>query len=379
MSTATEPRTRRSADGTSIVTSSEDNKLRTFVLPVDLLDATSSPQDLAPYAAISAPEPVYATALHPYFNLQDPSTTLLLSSPRAHPIALHSALHPSPLLASYPLIHGPTETYLTPHSLLWTSAGTHFLAGSNTLISLFDAARSGAGPVSSMPTIPSRRKKIVGGGVGIKGIVSAMGVSGEGLLAAGTFTRCVGLYDAEGSGECVALFEVGADDDGGQKGMGITQVLWSPCGRYLFVAERKSEGIWVYDVRVTGKRLATLNGRRAASNQRLGMEVLQARAGCEVWAGGIDGVVRVWEAAEKEEGDKEPTRSWKAHDDPVTSTIVHSSGSVVATCSGQRRFPDDGVRETNDEGGPRTSSPLSGSPLEASGVKFDNSLKIWKL
>jgi hypothetical protein len=72
------------------------------------------------------------------------------------------------------------------------------------MICLFDVSRSGnEGPVSWMPTIPSKRKQIVGGGIGMKGIVSAMAVnpSGDGILAAGTFTRHVGLYSSNGSGE----------------------------------------------------------------------------------------------------------------------------------------------------------------------------------
>lgn len=238
----------------------------------------------------------------------DPSTTLFLSSPRSHPIALRSCLDSHPLVASYPLIHGPTETYITPHSIAWTTDGTSFLTGSDSLISLFDASRNGQEPISSFPTIPSKRKKIVGGGVGIKGIVSALALSCDGILAAGTFTRQLGLYDRQGSGDCIAVFPLARDvphscenDSGryngegdagrregggsygvgssrGKGGGGITQLLWSPCGRYLYAAERKSDEIICYDIRVTRTRLASLTGRNALTNQRLAIDLLPTSA-----------------------------------------------------------------------------------------------------
>ncbi|KAI4287721.1 MAG: hypothetical protein L6R35_003014, partial [Caloplaca aegaea] len=93
-----------------------------------------------------------------------------------------------------------------------------------------------------MRTAPGRgRSKLSeGGGVGvggIKGIVSALGMSPEGYLAAGTFSRWIGLYDGHGRGGSVGAFEL--DPSGGT---GITQVLWSADGRYLCVAERCSDG-----------------------------------------------------------------------------------------------------------------------------------------
>ncbi|KAI9723956.1 MAG: hypothetical protein M1812_000674 [Candelaria pacifica] len=368
-----------SPDGTCILTNSEDNHLRTFVLPVNLLEG-SIRHEVSPYSILPSAEPVYSTAIYPHFNLQDPSTTLYLSAPRDHPIRLTSALHPT-LLASYPLISPTTEKYLTPHSLLFTPSGTRFLTGSDCLISIFDISRLGSGPIERHATIPSKRKKIVGGGVGMKGIVSCLNISRTGLLAAGTFTRNVGLYDSQGSGGCVAVFSVADsnnNEEGGIGGAGITQVLWSPCGTYLYVVERKSDGVLVYDIRVAGRRLGCLKGRKADTNQRLGVDVVDAGTGDEIWAGGTDGVVRVWKHVAQTEGSQEAVREWKAHDDPVTSTVVHPSGSVVATCSGQRHdFPsgswgDDNESEDSD---PDTSDSTCSSSLAKS--RPDNSLKIW--
>src|SRR6516165_6215478 len=122
--------------------------------PTDLLDSESQPHTLKSYSTITSAEPVYAISIYPFFNLQDPSTTVLLSTPRDHPIRLTSLLYPT-TLATYPLILPATEAYVTPHSILWTSTGTNFLTGSDSVISIFDVSRVGEGPVVRLKTIPS--------------------------------------------------------------------------------------------------------------------------------------------------------------------------------------------------------------------------------
>jgi hypothetical protein len=74
--------------------------------------------------------------------------------------------------------------------------------------------------------------------------------------------------------------------------------------------------------------------------------------------------------------------------DPVTSTAVHSSGTVVATCSGQRRFPDasgdlsdeesDGEEYISDEDDTISdqSSSISSKVIPRTP---DNSIKLWSL
>ncbi|KAJ5469087.1 hypothetical protein N7475_006839 [Penicillium sp. IBT 31633x] len=360
-----------SPDGTTLLTDSADHSIRTWILPPDLLEDKPI-HPLSPYSTLPSAEPTYATTIYPYYNLQDPSTTLFLSSVRDHPIRLSSALAPTSV-ASYSLVNPMTEAFITPHSMIYPSilGGTHFLTGSDSLICLFDVSRTGAqGPVSSMPTIPSKRKQIVGGGIGMKGIVSALALnpSGDGILAAGTFTRHIGLYSSNGSGELLGTFSVArtpANRDIG--GRGVTQLAWSPCGRYLYIAERKSDGILVYDVRVTGQLLGHLRGRKALTNQRMKIDVVASGpdGAHEVWAGGTDGFMRVWKSPEHCVGGKDPDWEFKVHDDAVTSAIFHPTGGVVATCSGQRHFDLD---QDSDDDMPEK---VIRQP--------DNSLKVWSM
>ncbi|EAU37345.1 conserved hypothetical protein [Aspergillus terreus NIH2624] len=354
-------------DGTTLVTDASDHHIRTYVLPPDLLEERSSPLQLSPYSVLPSGEPTYATAIYPFYSLQDPSTTLFLSSVRDHPIRLASALAPV-TLASYSLVNPMTEAYITPHSIVYPSTlgGTHFLTGSDSLICLFDVSRPGGeGPVSWMPTIPSKRKQIVGGGVGMKGIISAMAVnpSGDGVLAAGTFSRQIGLYGSNGSGESLGTFSIVKTEANRHiGGRGVTQLLWSPCGRYLYIAERQSDGVLIYDIRVTGQLLGWLKGRKALTNQRMKIDVVPAGESHEIWAGGTDGVMRMWQDPTRTVGEQMPTGEWKVHDDAVSSTVLHPSGTVAATTSGQRHYQDDDT--------PTMEKALTG---------FDNTLKVWSM
>lgn len=180
-----------------------------------------------------------------------------------------------------------------------------------------------------MPTIPSKRKQMVGGGVGMKGIVSALAMNPNevGILAAGTFTRNIALYGARGSGELIGTFSIAKSEaDRHIGGKGITQLLWSPCGRYLYVAERKSQGMLVYDIRVTGQLLGWLQGRRAVSNQRLKADIIATgeNESHAIWAGGTDGVTRVWKDPFVTVGQKEPDCEWQVHGGESLSAFIRA-------------------------------------------------------
>jgi telomerase Cajal body protein 1 len=85
--------------------------------------------------------------------------------------------------------------------------------------------------------------------------------------------------------------------------------------------------------------------------------------GSEVWAGGRDGVVRMWSDVQSREGAVEPAFERKVHDDPVTGTAMHGTGSVLVTCAGEDYAS---MRDRMIEG---SSEGCSGSA----------SLKVWSL
>lgn len=369
------------ADGTTVVVTS-DNAVSSVVIPADLLQHTHGELRLEPESTTRLPEPTQTVATAPFFSLAEPSTQIYLVGCRDHPLHLYHAFprhEDAAPLASYKLIMAQTEAYITPSSLLWHGAGTHFLCGSANRLDYFDVTRPGAdGPVLTVPTIPSRRHVAKGSDVGMKGTVAALAASHhDGVVAAGTRTRWIGLYDLDRAHHAVANWSIahaGRDDaDFGfdHGGQGIVQLVWSPCGRYLVVNERQSSNLVVYDVRGSGKLLAALSGRGATSQQRLACDVYQSGAGgFEIWAGSQDGSVLVWEDVGSQGGVVAPSWSWKAHESPVGSTSLHGCGSVAATCSGAWEHASDGAVESFGSEQPSTAGVRTLS---------ESCLKIWSI
>ncbi|TGZ79679.1 WD40 repeat-like protein [Ascodesmis nigricans] len=345
-------------DGTTLLTASADNTHRTFIVPPDLL-TSPTPLHLKPYTTTAVPSNPYSTAIYPSASLSTPSTFLYLTSCRSSPIRLHSLLHPS-LISSYTLVDPNTEQHLPAHSLCFRPREHNtFLSGTENRIALWDLNRKD--PVTVFKTIPTRRAPMTT--ETMRGIVSALAVSADvGVLAAGTFSRQIGLYSDDGAGEVVGVFELSEDEDGG---MGVTELRWSVCGRYLYVAERKARAeIQVFDIRVTGKRVGGFLGRMADTNQRLGIEVVGSG---EVVAGGEDGMVRVWtphEEGEDVEAGREPVGIWQASDEPVVAATMHPTGVVMATASGTRRWREVGENQGEEEDEQEY---------------WDNTLRIWEI
>ncbi|KAI0539304.1 hypothetical protein GGR58DRAFT_465188 [Xylaria digitata] len=362
------------ADGTALLTYSSTDLVSGYILPEDLVSAGNE-LTLKPQACIQLPEPSNVLSGAPYFSLAEPWTQQLLVSARDHPLQLFyltpspsTSTNSHPPISSYPFTKARSETFLTATSLLWQPPGSHFIAGGRSLLARFDIQRTGEEPVTRIRTIPSERHLSKGGGVGMRGTVSALGgqpaENGASLVAAGTWTRWVGLYDFAQAGECVATWGIatavretatnetmnggkcsGQDENlGGIGGDGITQTIWSPCGRYLVICERKSRGALIYDVRVTGKLLGYLIGRDALGNQRVACDVFPGtdeNSGFEVWSGTSSGIMKVWEGVGSLEGPHKPSWEWAAHGSTVGSACVHPSGTVVATCAGSWEFPNE--------------------------------------
>ena len=364
-----------SPDGTCIFTSDYNRSFSVYPLSPDLFAAPST-QPLQPYAHFTSPNPIWAFACNPHFNLHDPSSTHVLVSRRDSYITLHNALWdmsgtpsdtqtiqtmPGPVdihtaLVSYKLINHLTEAVTAPASLSYAHDTTHFFAGAQNAIATFDLGHA-ADPIHRIPTIPSARSKLKGGGRGFKGTISALSLSppshsaSQGLLAAGARTRFVGLYDALRSTELTHFALPGARDSSAPDtanvaGAGVSSLKWSPCGTYLYVGERASDALLIYDVRNFSLTLGWCAGRRALGKQRLGFDVWPAGAGVaaepyaaqgahEVWAGGADGCVRVWRDPYLREGAieaDEVVRVAGGHV-PVVSALVHPGGNVaVAAC-----------------------------------------------
>lgn len=337
-----------SPDGTSIITQNEDNCLRTFVLPPDLLEEAAEPRCLIPHATWEFGSNIQSYALYPGFNLQNPATTLVLTGSAYVPITLRNALQYGTVHATYPLVSSTTEEHLPARSLAFTRTGEHFVVGSVNTLAAFDCTRTGEGPHKSTRLRPGKNAPRTGlNGLTRNSFVSAMSINWDGVLALGTMQREIALYDHDGIGSWSSTFSVNG------QGNGVTDVKWSPDGTYLLVAERQSDIVQVFDIRNTQQKVADLCRRTARTTQPLHMSIIQTASGYEVWAGGSDGQVRMWANPGHLQGAQAPDAELHMHDASVTSAVWHPSGAVLATASGGR-FPQSqtDAEDSDDESHP---------------------------
>lgn len=377
------------ADGTTIIASTSSNQLLSYVLPEDLLAPKSKPSQLQPQGHLQLPEPFYAAAPSPHFSLAEPTSQTVLLSSKDHPLQLHQ-LFPSvdgdpSQLCCYKLIRHETEEYITAESLLWSWPGTHFLVGSANRLDYFDVTRTGSdGPTLTIPTTPSKRHAPRGSGM--KGMISALSIQGPAvsdtpLVAAGTWTRWLGLYDVARSNKAVANWTIKGVADGifdvPDNGSGVVQTIWSPCGRYLVVNERKASSLLVYDIRGTGQPVNVLAGRSTDSQQRLSCDVFPGSdGGFEVWAGTGDGDVLVWEGVGSNPGLLEKSWAFSGHRSPVGAYALHPSGSVAASCSGAWTASSD--EKIYDSSSTRDDT-RSHNPASSTSITDDCSVKVWAI
>lgn len=152
------------------------------------------------------------------------------------------------------------------------------------------------------------------------------------VLAAGCYNKTTGLYSVDGQLLCLLTGQAG----------GVTQVLFSRDGSTLFTGARKDGEIICWDLRQPGRVLFTAQ-REAATNQRI--QLCTSPCGQFLLSASTDGSVRVWDtsqAPDPQSGLLPPHRAWLLHGDAVTGVDWRSRGDLLATCSGQRRFPDVG-------------------------------------
>jgi WD40 repeat protein len=306
--TATLRHLKLTPDGTSLITASvtpsHTSVLAITVLPPDLL-SPPHPSLISPFSETTLPEPVRALTPYPFYDLSSPASTLSLLSLPNHPLRLVNSLAPASPTAVYTWLNPYTEAYICPHSLMFSPDGEYFVAGADSQLGVFNSHRQG-GPVETFQYkkyLPFGSTDQWGPG---KGIVSSLDISKDGLLAAGTFLRTIGVYEGYGRGDCVTV--IGLKDTELQ-GKGVSQVKWSDCGRYLVVAERGSDDILVFDIRGEQKLLQTFKGRNADSMMPLQFDV----SNDILLAGGLDGKIRIWHGLGMTEGNVKAEGEWEAH------------------------------------------------------------------
>ena len=264
---------------------------------------------------------------------------------------------------------------MSVYSLCFSRDGSLLFCGLEDCIKAFDTSRPGR----DCTTLSTYKRK---GASTLKGIVSTLSVSPDGsFLAAGGYSSKIAVY-ATGDSSCLCSFLSGHRN-------GVTQVKFSPDGRYLASGARKDSEIRVWDLRNTSAPVRCFR-RAGATNQRIWFDFNST--GKYIFSGSttVPGEVLAFSLNEtpsqpqKEEGSEGiricPDGEAEVIGDCVNSVNMHMSLPLIAVGSGQRKLPLVCRRfdscENDDSSGSEDDKEMS---KELSAKPSDNMLRIMKL
>ncbi|KAL3740415.1 hypothetical protein ACJRO7_021664 [Eucalyptus globulus] len=315
-----------SPDGTCLLSSSEDNTLRVFALPEyggdDSANASSSNLDEDSFAAnlvVTEGESVYDFCWYPYMSATDPVSCVFASTTRDHPIHVWDATT-GQLRCTYRAYDGVDEI-TAAFSIAFNPAGNKIFAGYNKSIRVFDVHRPGR-DFESHSTLQGNKE-------GQTGIISAIAFSPThtGMLATGSYSQTTAIY-REDNMELLYILH-------GQQG-GVTHVLFSKDGNYLYTGGRKDPFIMCWDVRKAVDVVYKLYRSSEDTNQRIYFDV--DPLGRHLGTGGQDGLVHIYDLQTGQW-----TSGFQAASDTVNGFSFHPFLPMAASSSGHRRFevPED--------------------------------------
>eukprot|EP00798_Chlamydomonas_sp_ICE-L_P027478 gene27478-4784_t len=376
-----------SPDGSCLLTACDDNWFRIFDLPQDAIDigAALLPQrmqaatesfggaadSLSSALRVQEGETIYDYAWYPGMSALDPVTCCFASTARAHPIHLWDACTGA-LRCTYRGYNDVDEVWAA-YSVLFNTQGTHVYGG----------------PGREYRRIHTQGKKSEEGK--LPGIVSCMAASTDSTtLAAGTYSGCVGLYDARSH---EALYILHGHKGGvtqshaalyilhGHKG-GVTQVKFSHDGNFLFSGARQDPDIIVWDVRQTSGEVYRLQRDTATTNQRIQFDV--EPCGRHLATGGCNGSVKVFDLTTGEAKDEilvsrdavngvdfhpflnlmavSDATSWRPADDDDDDDVDADGVTEQRQASSDDEDDEDGVREQRKKSKRSQKSVLKAPP-----------------
>ncbi|KAF8964448.1 Telomerase Cajal body protein 1 [Entomortierella lignicola] len=332
-----------SPDGLCLLSSTNDNNLRIFALP-DATTATPEDTQLTAGVLIKEGEVVYDMCWYPAMNSQDPATCCVLSSSRDHPVHLWDAFT-GELRCSYTIVDH-CEVNVAPNALCFNLDGSKIYCGSNNMIQIFDTTRPGRDSLKR-PTVPTRKSR-----KGQKGVISCLAFNPDhsDLYAAGSYLKTIGLYDSRAEELLLLLRDKGSHNKKQQQSNtqstslsspmgGVTQVQFSPDGMHLYSASRQDPMIRCWDIRNTAQVLHRLERPGELTNQRISFDI--SSDGRWLCTGDMNGSISIFDLADPESQVDPITRlsaRIHGHEDVISAATFHPSSSILATCSGQRKY-----------------------------------------
>ncbi|PKI62794.1 hypothetical protein CRG98_016802 [Punica granatum] len=297
-----------SPDGSCFLTSCEDNTLRVFTLSTYGVLFLSADSFLA-NVIVTEGESVYDFCWYPYMSASDPVSCVFATTTRDHPIHIWDSTT-GQLRCTY-RAYDAVDEITAAYSIAFNPSGTKIFAGYNKSVRVFDVHRPGR-DFKQFSTLQKDKE-------GQTGIISAIAFcpSHTGLLATGSYSQTTAIF-REDNMELLYVLH-------GQQG-GITQVMFSKDGNYLYTGGRKDPYILCWDVRKAADVVYKLYRSSEDTNQRMLFDI--EPFGQFLGTGGQSGQ---W------------ISGFQAASDTVNAFSFHPFLPMAASSSGQRRFevPDD--------------------------------------
>lgn len=344
-------------DGSCILTNSADNVLRVYNLPPEIYSYNwDLLPEMSPVLRMAEGDTVYDYCWYPKMNSLDPDTCFLASSSRDNPVHIWDAFYGQVRASFRPYNH--LDELTAAHSLCFSPDGTQLYCGFDKTVRIFYTERPGR-DCEERPTVVKKQ--------GQSGIISCFGFSPcQSVYACGSYSRCAGLYSCQ-DGTLLALLPT-------RHHGGLTHLLFSPDGNYLYTGGRKDSEILCWDLREPGKVVFSLK-RNVATNQRIYFDL--DLSGKYLLSGDTEGVVSVWDTqTAPPDGNEEllqPQLRFQAHWDCTNGISIHPFMPLLASSSGQRQFPwpgdSEGESASDGEGGEAAASPQE--------MRQDNALSLW--
>ncbi|XP_078170957.1 transducin/WD40 repeat-like superfamily protein [Carex rostrata] len=317
-----------SPDGSCFLTCSDDNSLRLFYLPEDACTtehtSTASSDSYGAGLIVNEGESVYDYCWYPYMSASDPTGCVFASTSRDHPIHLWDCIT-GQLRCTY-RAYDAVDEITAALSVSFNSSATKLFAGYNKKMRVFDVHRPGREYAEY-----SLSKDEDGASAGlVSSICFAPAQAQSSMFALGSYNQTTTVYE-ENSMEPLYILH-------GQQG-GVTQVLFSKDGNYLYTGGRKDPYILCWDIRNTGTILYKLYRSSENTNQRISFDI--EPSGRYLGTGGQDGLVHIYDLQ---------TGQWvsgiQAAADTVNGLSFHPYLPLAASSSGHRRF---GTTDDDDD------------------------------
>ncbi|XP_024915719.1 telomerase Cajal body protein 1 isoform X2 [Cynoglossus semilaevis] len=342
-------------DGSCILTNSADNILRVYNLPPEVYSYNwNTLPEMSPALRMAEGDTIYDYCWYPKMNSLYPDTCFLASSSRDNPVHLWDAFYGDVRASFRPYNH--LDELTAAHSLCFSPDGTQLYCGFDKTVRVFYTDRPGR-DCEERPTVVKKQ--------GQNGIISCFGFSPcQSVYACGSYSRCAGLYSCQ-DGSLLALLPT-------RHHGGLTHLLFSPDGNYLYTGGRKDPEILCWDLREPGRVVFSLK-RNVSTNQRIYFDL--DLSGRYLLSGDTEGVVSVWDTqTAPPDGNEEllqPQLRFQAHWDCTNGISVHPFMPLLVTSSGQRQFPwpGDSEGESASDGEEPAMSPRE--------VRQDNALSLW--